>query len=84
MSFKKLSNLLDKRKKITNNIIDMANHAFPVGSIVRFKKGRGVVQAEIIRGLEYNEHFFIRSSTGKEYWIDLYYLMRGTAPNTPK
>ncbi len=73
-AIRKLEKEIDTRKE---KLYALAKKAFPVGSITHFVKGGHLIEAEIISH-GYKAHFWIQSHTGKQYSIDLYYLMKGT------
>lgn len=67
----------DDLRKELNNIVEWA---FPIGSTVEFYRGRGWINAEVLKiNKSFSSHhdpsFFIRSHTGAKYWIDLYWIM---------
>ena len=71
-----LSSLELKRKALTKQIRETIPRAFPVGSMVHFFKWRKQISAEVIQVSEFGENVKVRSHTGKEYWIDVFWLQR--------
>jgi len=69
--------LEQERDSITDEIWEEAKKAFGIGDTVFFEKWGTEISAEIpdISGPHY-PRFFIRSHTGKKYWIDLYHLLK--------
>jgi hypothetical protein len=77
MNFKsKLCSLELKRKALSKKIRETIPKAFPVGSTVNFIKWRKRVSAEVIQTSEFGESVKVRSHTGKEYWIEAFWLHR--------
>jgi hypothetical protein len=77
MNYKlKLTSLELKRKALTNSIRETIPLAFPVGSMVHFFKWRKNISAEVIQTSEFGEQIKVRSHTGNEYWIDVFWLQR--------
>lgn len=72
----KIRQLQKGRDCITDEIWEEAKIAFAVGDTVFFEKWGREITAEILdmAGPHY-PRFFVRSHTGKKYWIDLYYLI---------
>ncbi len=85
-----MDNMIDKVQKIKriqsemDKLVEPLNkaveEAFPVGSIVNFKKGNGCITAEVLRvnkaySVLHRPTIYIMSHTGKKYNIDLFYLV---------
>lgn len=71
---KKLSDMLVERDFLTKRIRETMPKAFPIGSTVFFFKWEKYIVAEVIHTSEFSERIKVRSQTGKEYWIDIYWL----------
>ena len=70
-----LHDLIAQRKVLSVDIYETMKRAFPVDSCVTFKKWGHVINAQIIAHNNYGERIFVRSETGKQYWIDLFWLL---------
>ena len=73
----KIRQLEKEHDHITHEIWEEAKKAFAIGDTVFFEKWGREITAEIldISGPHY-PRFFVRSHTGRKYWVDLYYLIR--------
>lgn len=68
--------LESQQDAISQQIYEMAQKAFQIGTRVRFRKwGKDIVGIILdVAGPAY-PRFFVQSHTGKRYWVDLYYLI---------
>lgn len=71
---KELDELARKAKEAKLTLYDAARKAYPVGTKIRFRKGRGEVVAVVKMQNEYHgTRFFVENlTTGKEYWQEFY------------
>lgn len=78
---KKLKALLLKNDNLRKSIPSQIKKAFPVGKIVTFKKGRGVITAEILKVSDYwwasFEVYVMNVKSQKEYWVSVTDLIGG-------
>ena len=79
--FKRIRKLLNERDAMNEQIYDEAREVFPKGIIVQFQKWGKDITAEILDTSGHGSYprFYVRSHTGKEYWVDLYYLIESVA-----
>jgi len=68
----------NRQSKLQKELNEAARAAFPIGGTVDFFKGNSRITAKILKfhgPYSCDPRFYIRSHTGKEYWIDLYWIM---------
>jgi len=76
--FDELKKLIAEKKEIEEKIIKKANKLFYVGAPVYFEKFGGYIEGRIIWQSDFSPRFKIRNmSTGKEYFVELYDLLKG-------
>jgi len=71
---KKLKRLYDEKAGIDGAITKMIPKAFPLNTTVTFNRGKGCVVAEVVD--HGDDCVRIKSTTGKEYWIDAWWLLQ--------
>lgn len=75
---KRIREIQAKQEKLQEELNEAAKAAYPIGDTFDFFKGGSWITAKIL--IHIGSHtgdpnFFVRSHTGKEYRVDLYWLM---------
>ncbi len=73
-AIKKLEAEISSKKDALGLLMEIA---FPAGSTIEFTKGGHWIVAEVLNVNKFSHSVWIRSHTGKEYSVDLYWIMKG-------
>ena len=66
--------LREQRIRITKKIIREAKKLCPIGETIRFEKWGSIITATVIEHDHHGEKMKVRTSKGKTYWLDYYYI----------